>query len=75
MAEGLTRDAALAQVGATVEGAHTCEAVLALAGRHGWHLPICEQVGALMAGQITADQAVGRLMGRGLKAEDLVVVA
>ena len=75
LAEGLTRDAALAQVGATVEGAHTCEAVLALAGRHGWHLPICEQVGALITGQITADQAVGRLMGRGLKSEELVMLA
>jgi len=72
MAEGLSRDAALERVGATVEGANTCGAVLALARRHCWHLPICEQVGALMAGQVSAEQAVRRLMERGLKAEELV---
>jgi hypothetical protein len=32
-------------------------------------------VGALITGQITADQAVGRLMGRGLKSEELVMLA
>ena len=72
LAEGLTSQAALERVGATVEGAHTCQAVLALSARHGWLLPICEQVGALMAGQITAEQTVQRLMGRGLRAEELV---
>lgn len=73
LAEGLSREAALERVGATVEGAQTCQAVLALSERHGWLLPICEQVGALMAGEITAEQTVQRLMGRGLRAEELVV--
>lgn len=72
LAKGLAQEAALQQVGATVEGAQTCRAVLALAERHDWHLPICEQVGALMAGKIEPEQAVRCLMGRGLKAEELV---
>jgi glycerol-3-phosphate dehydrogenase (NAD(P)+) len=71
LAEGLDRDAALERVGATVEGANTALAVLALGERHGWHLPICEQVGALMAGQQEPAAAVRLLMGRGLKPEEL----
>ncbi|MDA0259017.1 MAG: NAD(P)H-dependent glycerol-3-phosphate dehydrogenase [Cyanobacteria bacterium] len=71
LAEGLDRYAALARVGATVEGAQTTRAVLALAERHGWHLPICEQVGALMAGALAPEAAVRQLMGRGLRQEDL----
>lgn len=71
LAEGLDRDAALARVGATVEGAQTALAVLALGERHGWHLPICEQVGALMAGELEPAAAVRLLMGRGLKPEEL----
>jgi glycerol-3-phosphate dehydrogenase (NAD(P)+) len=71
LAEGLDRDAALARVGATVEGAQTALAVLALGERHGWHLPICEQVAALMAGELEPAAAVRLLMGRGLKPEEL----
>jgi len=71
LAEGLDRDAALQRVGATVEGAQTALAVLALGERHGWHLPICEQVGALMAGELEPAAAVRLLMGRGLKPEEL----
>jgi glycerol-3-phosphate dehydrogenase (NAD(P)+) len=71
LAEGLDRDAALQRVGATVEGANTALAVLALGERHGWHLPICEQVGALMAGEQEPAAAVRLLMGRGLKPEEL----
>jgi glycerol-3-phosphate dehydrogenase (NAD(P)+) len=54
-----------------VEGALTARAVLALAERRGWRLPICEQVGALMAGAIQPEAAVRRLMGRGLRPEEL----
>jgi glycerol-3-phosphate dehydrogenase (NAD(P)+) len=71
LAEGLDCDAALTRVGATVEGAQTALAVLALAERHSWRLPICEQVGALMAGTIQPEAAVRQLMGRGLRPEEL----
>jgi glycerol-3-phosphate dehydrogenase (NAD(P)+) len=71
LAEGLDRDAALTRVGATVEGAQTALAVLALAERHSWRLPICEQVGALMAGTVQPEAAVRQLMGRGLRPEEL----
>jgi glycerol-3-phosphate dehydrogenase (NAD(P)+) len=71
LAEGLSATDALERVGATVEGAQTAKAVNLLAERHGWHLPICEQVGALMAGSIRPEQAVRRLMERNLKPEEL----
>jgi len=71
LAEGASRAQALEQVGATVEGASTAEAVLALGQRHGWRLPICEQVGALMAGRVAPETAVRQLMERHLKDESL----
>ena len=39
-------------------------AVLTLAARYGVELPICETVAAVLAGDITPTNAVGRLMGR-----------
>lgn len=71
LSEGASRAQALEQVGATVEGASTAEAVLALGQRHGWRLPICEQVGALMAGRVAPETAVRQLMERHLKDESL----
>jgi glycerol-3-phosphate dehydrogenase (NAD(P)+) len=71
LAEGMSRQEALTQVGATVEGASTTEAVLSLGAKQGWHLPICSQVGQLMAGTIRPEQAVQQLMERNLKAEQL----
>ena len=73
LAEGCSRSQALERVGATVEGASTADAVLALAAVHHWHLPICEQVGALMAGAITPAAAVRRLMERDLRPETLLL--
>ena len=71
LAEGQTRSQALASVGATVEGANTADAVLALGTQHHWHLPICHEVVALMEGRISPAAAVRRLMERHLKDEDL----
>ena len=71
LAAGLSCEQALQQVGATVEGAQTARAVHALAERRGWHLPICDQVVALMDGTIKPEQAVRRLMERHLKPEAL----
>ncbi|MEY4298433.1 MAG: hypothetical protein RLZZ423_1612 [Cyanobacteriota bacterium] len=75
LAEGLTREEALLRVGATVEGAGTSDAVLRLAEQQGWHLPICSEVGALMAGRSSAAAAVRRLMERDLREERLAVQA
>lgn len=71
LADGLSLEASLAQVGSTVEGANTTSAVLALAHRHQWHLPICSQVAALMEGRSTPQQAVRQLMRRDLREEGL----
>ena len=69
LAEGLSRQQALERVGATVEGATTAEAVVLLGTQHGWHLPICGEVVALMGGRVTPVQAVRHLMERHLKDE------
>lgn len=69
LASGNSAATALEQVGATVEGVRTAKATLQLAQQRGWHLPICEQVGALVSGAITPEAAVRALMGRELKAE------
>ncbi|MBM5799932.1 MAG: NAD(P)H-dependent glycerol-3-phosphate dehydrogenase [Cyanobacteria bacterium K_DeepCast_35m_m2_023] len=69
LAAGLSTAAALEQVAATVEGVRTAQATLNLARQHQWHLPICEQIGALIAGSVTPAAAVRALMGRELKAE------
>ena len=73
LAEGLSREQALQQVGATVEGASTTDAVLKLAQERAWHLPICCEVGELMAGRCSARQALRRLMERDLRDERLLV--
>ena len=48
LAEGCDGAEALRRIDATVEGPRTARAVLALAPRHGWVLPICEQVVELL---------------------------
>ena len=69
LAQGCTASEALARIGATVEGVPTADAALALGTQHGWHLPICEQVAAVIRAAVTPAQAVQALMGRELKAE------
>ena len=69
LAQGCTADEALARIQATVEGVQTANAALALARQRGWHLPICEQVAAVIGAVVTPAQAVQALMGRELKAE------
>ncbi|MFO8236891.1 MAG: NAD(P)H-dependent glycerol-3-phosphate dehydrogenase [Prochlorococcaceae cyanobacterium] len=72
LAEGLDLDTARVRIGATVEGAPTARAALALAGRRGWTLPICEQVVAVIDGRSTAQEAARALMERQLRAEALL---
>jgi glycerol 3-phosphate dehydrogenase (NAD(P)+) (EC 1.1.1.94) len=61
-------DAAIAAIG-TVEGARAAPEVLRLARRHRIHMPISEQVAALLAGEITAVQAVRALAARSVRPE------
>ncbi len=54
---------------ATVEGAATAEAVLRLAETHALDLPIAAAVAALVAGRLTVEDAIHRLLDRDLTAE------
>ena len=69
LAEGKGRDEALLQVGATVEGQKTAEAVVAVGERYGLALPICLQVVDLVEGRCGAREAVHALMQRRLRGE------
>ena len=69
LAEGLTEAEALERIAATVEGSGTARAALALGRRHGWSLPICEQVVAVLEGRCRPLQAVQALMERDLRPE------
>ena len=64
LAEGRSETAALAGIGATVEGPRTARATLQLARARGLNLPICEQVVQLLDGHCDAPTAVRRLMER-----------
>ncbi|MCP9850061.1 NAD(P)H-dependent glycerol-3-phosphate dehydrogenase [Cyanobium sp. Morenito 9A2] len=68
-ASGLGHQKTLVQVGATVEGASTATAVVRLALQRAWHLPICEQVAALVNERIQPRETVRALMDRALKNE------
>ena len=69
LAEGNDVSTALQTIAATVEGLPTVEATLRLAAEHHWHLPICEQVNAVVTGAVRPEQSVRALMGRELKPE------
>ncbi len=69
LAEGLSAAEALEQVGATVEGASTVTAVTRMANQRQWHLPICQQVQAVMEATVAPRSAVRALMQRDLKDE------
>lgn len=69
LASGLNAAEAVDQIGATVEGRSTAAAALQLASQRDWHLPICEQVLALIDGEVMPAAAVKALMGRALTAE------
>lgn len=54
----------LAATSAVAEGVRSCRPVLTLGGRHGVELPICEQVGEVLAGRASGETAVAALFGR-----------
>jgi glycerol-3-phosphate dehydrogenase (NAD(P)+) len=69
LAEGQTEAQATATLAATVEGPRTARAAIRLAQQQGWHLPICEQVVAVLEGHTHPGEAVRALMERNLKPE------
>ncbi|HHQ43161.1 MAG TPA: NAD(P)-dependent glycerol-3-phosphate dehydrogenase [Chromatiales bacterium] len=69
LGRGLPPPAALAEVGAVVEGAHTAAEVVGLAARHAVEMPICEQVSRVLAGERTPTEAAEALLAREPKAE------
>ena len=71
LAQGRSEAAALAGIGATVEGPRTARATLQLARTRGLNLPICEQVVQLLEGHCDAPTAVRRLMERDPRPEAL----
>jgi glycerol-3-phosphate dehydrogenase (NAD(P)+) len=54
---------------AVVEGVFSAPAVTALATRLDVEMPICEAVAAIVAGEISVDEAILRLLSRPLKSE------
>ena len=69
LAGGASASEAQASVGATVEGFKTAQAVAALGERHGWSLPICQQVVRTADGRSSPQEAVHALMQRSLRDE------
>ena len=71
MSTGLSRGEAEKRIGMVVEGAYTCIAAKELGQRHSISMPITEAVFDMLAGTLSATEAVTRLMQRDIKEERL----
>lgn len=71
MSKGLSQHEAEQHIGMVVEGAYTCVAAKELGALHNIPMPITEAVYDMLAGTLTANQAVARLMQRDVKEEHL----
>ena len=69
LSEGLSSEAALLKVGATVEGLPTCKALCQMATEHEWQLPIASSVLDLIRGELKPAEALRQLMRRELRSE------
>lgn len=69
MGQGLSPEEAKAQVGMVVEGLNALPAMVELRDRHGVDMPIVTAVDDVVAGRLTAAQAMDSLFARDLKAE------
>ena len=69
LAAGKDLSAALKEIGQTVEGVHTADAVEQLAKKHGVEMPISTQVARILRGEITPQAAVQALLARGPTSE------
>ena len=71
MSTGVSRNEAEKQIGMVVEGAYTCIAAKELAQQRKISMPITEAVFDMLAGSLSATEAVTRLMQRDIKEERL----
>jgi glycerol-3-phosphate dehydrogenase (NAD(P)+) len=69
LAAGTTPEAALAEIGQSVEGFAAARAIRAVAARSSVEMPICEAVYRVLYERMPAREAVRELMSRPLKAE------
>ena len=69
LGEGADPADLLAKTGSVVEGAHTAEALIALAHRHDIEMPLAEAVQDVVSKAITVPDAIKLLLARPLKAE------
>ena len=69
LAAGKTAEAAAAEIGQVVEGVRAARAVRTVAAREGVDMPIIEVVDGILHERLPVQEAVRRLMGRGLKRE------
>ncbi|HSI56859.1 MAG TPA: NAD(P)H-dependent glycerol-3-phosphate dehydrogenase [Ideonella sp.] len=69
LAEGLALDQILARLGHVAEGVYSAATVLQRAAALQVEMPLAQTVQAVLAGQISAVQAVEQLMQRGARAE------
>ncbi len=72
LARGGSMEYARAHVGATVEGVASAAAVVELAHRVGVEVPVIEAVADVVAGLITPQEALIRLMGISTRSEDFI---
>jgi len=69
LGQGLALPQILVQLGHVAEGVSSAPMVLARARDLGVEMPLCEAVSQVIAGHITAREALGQLMTRGARAE------
>lgn len=70
LGEGKTLDEILAARNSVTEGVHTAEAVLKLAKKHAVDMPIAAAVHGILSGEISIDDAVGKLLSRPIRDEN-----
>ena len=72
LARGGSMEYARAHVGATVEGVASASAVVEIAHRVGVEVPVIEAVADVVAGLVTPQEALIRLMGISTRSEDFI---
>ncbi|PIW29151.1 MAG: glycerol-3-phosphate dehydrogenase [Rhodobacterales bacterium CG15_BIG_FIL_POST_REV_8_21_14_020_59_13] len=64
LGRGETLDSVLSARKAVTEGVSSAPAIVALAEKHGVDMPICEAMNAILAGKVSVDAAMERLLSR-----------